>query len=151
MKVIEFNDAGNHMKIQDVFLPKIEFTNQEVIELMCNVNENEIKDLIPIINSINNQGIEEFKLPLTYTRKGKLLSINCLSTAERVYLMSYLAILQKRRVFLMKDLKGFERKTLKEYIDIFKDLDTDNYIYLVGNGDLDIVRYEYYMTGGAIC
>lgn len=144
MKVINYSEVSSIATMKDISIPKINFRDNDIAALLVKFEGNYI-DIVNVLNNINNQGIEELLLPLYYKAKGKLLGIDCLSTAERVFLVSYLAIACNARIFLIQDLRGLERDTLKLFIKTFYKKDTNNCLYLVGQSYRDTARYNKFI------
>lgn len=144
MKVIKYNEVLSIATMKDICTHKINF-NDEIIDLLAKFENQDANELLTILNSINNQGIEELLLPAGYKINGKLLSVYCLSTAERVFLVAYLAIKSNVRIFLIYDLRSLERETLKLFIKTFYRKDVNDCLYLVGQDYRDIERYNRFI------
>ena len=91
----------------------------ELQELKIKVNA---KDLCDILNRINNQGITDVSIEmLSYIRHGKTLPIILMSTAEKMFLISYIAKVGKIDLAICDYPEELSPRASKLYIDIFSD------------------------------
>ena len=51
------------------------------------------------------------------------LGIDCLSTAERIFFITYLSIICNKKLFIHSDIKSLELNTLKLFFEYFKEME----------------------------
>ncbi|WP_432627148.1 hypothetical protein [Brotaphodocola sp.] len=91
----------------------------ELRELKIKIN---VKDLCDILNRINNQGITDVSLEmLFYIRYGKTLPITLMSTAEKMFLISYIAKVGKVDLAIYDYPEELSPRASKLFVEMFSE------------------------------
>lgn len=90
------------------------------------------KDILKILNTINNQGISKIDFSKhEYVFGNKTLSFLQMGTAEQLFLISYYAVLNKKSLCVKYAYKNLREDVLSMYISWLKHIDTENHVVLV--------------------
>lgn len=112
-----------------VYIPKIDFSRREVLNILVNACGNEVQ-IIEALNSINNQGITSIDLVAKTYRIGiSLLALDCLSTAERLFLIAECAKQANIRVIFSAEVYELCKDVLILFITRYKAEDSVNIVY----------------------
>ena len=91
----------------------------ELRELEIKIN---VKNLCDMLNRINNQGITDVSLEmLSYIRHGKTLPITLMSTAEKMFLISYIAKVGKIDFAICDYPEELSPRASKLFVEIFSE------------------------------
>ena len=71
MNVVKYKEIDKYYKMGDIYMKKLSFSNMQVAELLGECFKRDMTELVSILNTINNQGIENIQLPVGYIRRGK--------------------------------------------------------------------------------
>lgn len=105
------------------------------------------RDLVECLNSINNQEIEEIDLlRFTYRRKGKELSLFNLSSSERVFFISWLAVSCNKQIYVRYNGIWLRPATWSAYLRYFVNKDVCNNICFVVDDTFDVSVYSEEIT-----
>jgi hypothetical protein len=114
---------------------------------LCSLTCEETNDMLDLLNSIANQGIKYINVDrLTYgINETKHIPIENMCSAEKLYILAYLAKLGKLNILIESNMLELEKDTLRDFFGIVNDL--DNFIVLVEN---KIQLHIYQEAGGKI-
>lgn len=130
----------------------INMQDKNVFMLVSELTESDCRDIVDMLNAINNQGILEInKDALYYTiqdkHQEKKLPLSCMSTSEAVFLICALADKLKVHVILSNDIYQLTRRTIKTFNRFFKN---SKYITLVFENEFDAGYYKKFLFGGGL-
>lgn len=98
--------------------------------LLLGLTEEDEPEVIRLLNSIANQGIESINFYRScYTIDGKLLHFSRLSTSELLFLIAYAANKTKTEVYFCDDIAQLTNTTLKKFIGYFYSSPYVNIVY----------------------
>lgn len=139
------NDYKKIYALSDYWFKQITLTDTRITVDLFSIIIPE--SFIEIINSINNQGVEAIDCKtFRYVRKGVILGFDKMSRAERLFLVTYCAVVKKQPIYLQDDVRQLTDHTIELYFNFFKKIDVRDYINIICN--TDGVRARYILHGG---
>lgn len=103
-----------------VVLDRIDLQDIRLGKIVIAVNSDREKELVKILNMINNQGILEFNSEYqTYKNNKGVLPWSRLCTAERIFIVSYFANINKMNICITGAIKELSRDTLHLFFKLF--------------------------------
>lgn len=104
--------------------------------LLLGLTEEDEPEVLRLLNSIANQGIESINFYRSgYTIDGKLLHFSSLSTSELLFLLAYAANKMKKEIYFCNDINQLTGTTLRKFIGYFYSSPYVNILYT--SNDLD--------------
>lgn len=104
--------------------------------LLLGLTEEDEPEVLRLLNSIANQGIESINFyRYCYTIDGKLLHFSSLSTSELLFLLAYAADKSKKEIYFCDDITQLTSTTLRKFIGYFYSSPYVNILYT--SNDLD--------------
>jgi hypothetical protein len=141
MKSILYKDS-NSLLMREIVDNKVvvirkrdDYTNSKVRVALSSLEDSELQELVRVLNTINNQNIKSINNKLmTYSNDVSVdIGIENLCSAEKLYMVTYLAELGKFELILFFNMFGLERTQRKSYFKHFK---SDN-ITIVADNNID--------------
>jgi hypothetical protein len=126
MVFLNLNNADSYVKNCDncmVILCKNDMITSKVRLALTKLTDSELADLIYKLNMISNQGIVSINSRMsTYSTVNAVdLDILQFCSAEKIYLLAYLASKGYFNLVLMDNVMSFEVKQYKKFLRNFKD------------------------------
>lgn len=106
--------------------------------LLLGLTEEDEPEVLRLLNSIANQGIESINFyRYCYTIDGKLLHFSSLSTSELLFLLAYAADKSKKEIYFCDGINQLTSTTLRKFIGYFYSSPYVNILYT--SNDLDAI------------
>lgn len=104
----------------------INMPSRKILEMVSKISKDDCTDIVNMLNMINNQGIIEIdnKSMIYRVRDIKcesILPFNSMSTSEALFFVSALADKTKTKIFVSNDIMQLTVKTLKTFVNLFRD------------------------------
>lgn len=104
----------------------INMPSRKILEMVSKISKDDCTDIVNMLNMINNQGIIEIDNKSMFYRvrdiKGEsILPFNSMSTSEALFFVSALADKTKTKIFISNDIMQLTVKTLKTFVNLFRD------------------------------
>jgi hypothetical protein len=101
------------------------YLSSKVRIALAKLSEDELSNLVTVLNKINNQGICRIdnKVMVYDTVNARSIDIEFLCSAEKLYLVSFLAQVGYIRLVVFANMLGLEHEQCKEYFKYFKNAD----------------------------
>lgn len=104
----------------------INMPSRKILEMVSKISKDDCTDIVNMLNMINNQGIIEIDNKSMIYRvrdiKGEsILPFNSMSTSEALFFVSALADKTKTKIFVSNDIMQLTVKTLKTFVNLFRD------------------------------
>lgn len=104
----------------------INMPSRKILEMVSKISKDDCTDIVNMLNMINNQGIIEIDNKSMIYRvrdiKGEsILPFNSMSTSEALFFVSALADKTKTKIFVSNDIMQLTVKTLKMFVNLFRD------------------------------
>lgn len=104
----------------------INMPSRKILEMVSKISKDDCTDIVNMLNMINNQGIIEINNKSMFYRvrdiKGEsILPFNSMSTSEALFFVSALADKTKTKIFVSNDIMQLTVKTLKTFVNLFRD------------------------------
>mgnify|MGYP004663824993 FL=1 len=130
MKIDTISNFGSKVMYNDFYFKRISFTDNKVIKLLDEAKGQYEKEIINLLNTINDQNIEAICFEKhQYKHRGKWLGYTKFSKAESVFLLAGIADLAKKEIWLHTDITQLTRSTLRKFIKKFYNSPYVNIIY----------------------
>lgn len=98
--------------------------------LLLSLTEEDEPEVLRLLNSIANQGIESINFyRYCYTIDGNLLHFSSLSTSELLFLLAYAANKTKTEIYFCDDILQLTKTTLRKFIGYFYSSPYVNIVY----------------------
>lgn len=134
IKYIE--DVYDSLSSMSNFVKSASLLNKLEGNLLFSLTEEDEPEVLRLLNSIANQGIESINFyRYCYTIDGKLLHFSSLSTSELLFLLAYAADKSKKEIYFCDDITQLTNTTLKKFIGYFHSSPYVNIVYT--SNDLD--------------
>lgn len=140
MKIINADNLDVILN-NSTYLTDISMKSDKIYKIVteANLTEAQEKELINLLNKINNQGIEWIDTAnYKYSIKGKKLLMSSMSTAEALFTLAYIASLGPIERYFYKDIKELTKKSKELFFSYFKE---NPYINAIAEDS--IVEYTY--------
>lgn len=130
MEFLLLEDDGEFVMRQDWFIYYPDFEDGSTLRrLVSQCGEVDSEKMCRVLNMINNQGIESFKLrQYGYVLHGINLTLPDLSTGERTFMCAEIARQKKLHVYLYR---GVNQLTPKSQSKFFKEFADCEYVHVV--------------------
>lgn len=127
MNLLRIDDLSRKQMLS--LISFVSFTTNIEMQLINSLDDSDNAVLVSLLNEIANQGIERFDiLRYRYYVRNFEMSISRLSTAEKVFLISYAANKSRKLIYLSFGLRQLSHSTTRIFMDNFG---SSNYINLV--------------------
>ncbi|MGN0375748.1 MAG: hypothetical protein ACI4EN_09650 [Butyrivibrio sp.] len=138
---IELKDKLNKKLIyNDNYIKRISMTDNKIVKLLSNISFSQAEEVRHILNSINNQNIENIDFDrYKYTHRGIELGFSELSKAEKVFMIAAIADMKKYEIWLHTDITQLTKSTLKKFIKRFYE---SEYVNIVYDSDISTAFYN---------
>lgn len=134
IKYIE--DVYDSLSSRTNFIRSISLRGSLEGNLLLGLTEEDEPEVLRLLNSIANQGIEGINFyRYGYTIDGKLLHFSSLSTSELLFLLAYAANKTKTEIYFCNDISQLTSTTLRKFIGYFYNSPYVNILYT--SNDLD--------------
>ena len=125
MKVMYSGDLDSKTIDSTYNFKCINTPSRKILEMASKLSKDDCADIVKMLNMINNQGIMEIDnrsmLYKIKDNKGEaLLPFSSMSTSEALFFTSALADKTKTNIFVSKDITQLTVKTLKTFVELFK-------------------------------
>lgn len=112
------------------YIKEIYFADDKVIQIINKVGNTDKNELLDLLNSINNQGLQDIDIEkMRYKTQNKWLGFSCLSSAERIFLIAYLADKSAVKIYLHDDMTSLTKTSLRKFIKAFHNSEYVNIVY----------------------
>lgn len=149
MKIEYAQKMWKEVELSRAYIRKPDFDkNNYMFKLIDQLDESHSDAISALLNTINDQGIEAVYCDMfRYKVKGVTLSLPHMSTAERIYLVSYAAVTLEKVIYLHYGMTQLSPNTIRAYMKIFGN---SEYINILCD-DLDSYNYCVYAREGVSC
>lgn len=145
MKIIDANSLDAILN-NSIYITDINMKSAQLFEIVTNIelSKEQETELLRLLNSINNQGIEAVNtLEYTYIIKGKRLLLASMSTSEALFTLAYLTDLEQVERYFYKDIKELSKETKRLFFKYFKD---SKYINIIAEDSIVAYNYNKYLS-----
>lgn len=123
MEFLLLEDDGEFVMRQDWFIFYPDFNDGSTLRrLVSQCGEVDSEKMCRVLNMINNQGIESFKLrQYGYVLRGINLTLPDLSTGERIFMCAEIARQKKLHIYLYRGVNQLSIESQKKFFKEYKD------------------------------
>lgn len=137
MVIKHIDDAYGSLSSMTNFIRSVNILGSLEGTLLFELTEEDEKEVLRLLNSIANQGIERIDFDKNYyTIEGKKLHFSSLSTSELLFLLAYAADKTKTETYFCDDITQLTNTTLKKFIRYFYNSPYVNIVYT--SNELDV-------------
>lgn len=122
MNIFLYNEVPEQIIINDRLFNKISFANRSVMQMLNKIRDVDSKEILDMLNSINNQGLTDIDIRTYSYKRGDIELAFCdLSSAERLFLIAFDADRSQTEICVDGEVQSLTMKTLRLFMDLFKD------------------------------
>lgn len=122
MNIVLYNEVPEQIIINNRLFNKISFANRSVMQMLNKIRDVDSKEILDMLNSINNQGLTDIDIRTYSYKRGDIELAFCdLSSAERLFLIAFAADRSKTEIYVDGEVQSLTMKTLRLFMDLFKD------------------------------
>lgn len=121
INIFLYNEVPEQIIINNRLFNKISFANRSVMQMLNKIRDVDSKEILNILNSINNQGLTDIDIRTYSYKRGDIELAFCdLSSAERLFLIAFAADRSKTEIYVDGEVQSLTMKTLRLFMDLFK-------------------------------